>query len=212
MNLLSASVLIAATFAQIPAETTVSGVSLSIEARDDKETMILKVRTAVSGDPRFIFNPQFTEYLGVPGRVDVYDEQGRHLGDLLPVLDPFLRLKQLAPHDWFYLRGGGAVESELRFRFSNMRVFRDPEKVRIVAGQRSVPLRPGETYSFQLVTDERFLSTPEVMRRFDRGSRAEQEWQRNTLRHKAVIRSKPVRFTMPESTNALFFKQKTKPK
>lgn len=70
-----------------------------------------------------------------------------------------------------------------------------------------VPLRPSETFTFQLTADERFLTTPSVMDHFERGSRGEGDWQRNFARHKVVIRSKPVQFKLPKSTNAIHFQR-----
>ncbi|MBM82213.1 MAG: hypothetical protein CMJ78_16725 [Planctomycetaceae bacterium] len=139
--------------------------------------------------------------------MDVYNQKGKYLGDLLPVLDPFGRLKKLHPHHWCYLYDNGVVESQLRFRLDNVRVLQDPKRVRVIPGHEFLLLRPDEIYIFQLVADERLLSTPSVIDRFERGTMDENAWQNNSARHKVVIRSNAIKFKMPSSTNAKSLRQ-----
>jgi hypothetical protein len=173
VNSFCTTLLLAASLSQVSKQTTVEGVSLSIQMQHDAKAITVTLRTAVRGRSQFLFNPQYSKYLGVPGRLDVYNQQGKYLGDLIPVIDPFGRLKRLSSDDWFYLRDTGVVESQLRFRLDDVRVFQDRERVPLIPGEEYLPLMPSETYIFQLVADERFLSTPSEMDRFERGSKEE---------------------------------------
>ena len=188
MNVLCASLLLAASLVELPEQTRVQGVELSLKARHDSEAITFTVRTSVHGVSQFLFNPQLKSHLGVPGRLDVYNERGKYLGDVLPALDPFMRLGALQPHHWFYLHDTGVIESQLRFRLSELKAFKYPN---------TYLLQSGETFTFQLVADERFLSTPSVVERFRPGSKEEKRWQRGFDDHKVLIRTKPIRIKIP---------------
>lgn len=201
MNSLCTTLLLAASLFHVPKQATVQGITQSLEIQHDAEAIIVTLRTAVRGRSHFLFNPQYIEYLGVPGRLDVYNQRGEYLGDILPTIDPFGKVKRLSAQDWLYLHDSGAVESQIQIPLADVRVFRNPRHFRVVPGEESVPLNPSETYTCQLVADERILSTPSVMDRFQRGSNEERKWQRGELGHKVLIRSKPVEFTLPPSRN-----------
>ena len=61
--------------------------------------------------------------------------------------------------------------------------------------------------TFQLVADERFLSTPSVMDRFKRGLADEEDWRNNSAKHKVILRSNPVGLKLPDPTNAIRLRQ-----
>jgi hypothetical protein len=175
--------------------------------QSDDEAITFTFRTAVRDRSLFIFNPQFKLSLGAPGRLDVYNEQGDYLGDLLGTLSPFGVRGGLSSHSWIYLHDMGVVESQLKVALDNVRVLQDRKRMSIVPGEEGLTLTPGETYTFQLVADERFLSEPSLMGGFKRDPDKSFAWRNNSPPHKVIIRSNAVKLKLPDPTNAIRLRQ-----